>query len=94
MLLTLDVFCRRYYVNTEPIWDWPGPPITSYKNWWWPPKGFGWWLLRIGEMHSLQLPLYLIDPSRGMRTEPPAKPEDPVPDECPVGKTPPSNPEL
>jgi hypothetical protein len=69
MLLTLDACCCRYKVNTEPMWDWPGPPITSYKNWWWPPKGFGWWLSRIGEMHSLQLPLYLIDPSRGMRTE-------------------------
>ncbi|CAK0787094.1 hypothetical protein CVIRNUC_010310 [Coccomyxa viridis] len=59
---------REYRVNTEPMWDWLGwpPAFPKYNNWWWPPKGPGWWLSRIGQLHSLQLPLYLIDPTRGM----------------------------
>ena len=69
-LLTVFICCCRFRVNTKPIWNWPGlpPAIPRYNNWWWPPKGPAWWLSRIGQLHSLQLPLYLIDPDRGMRT--------------------------
>ena len=51
------------------MWDWEKLPIEKYNNWWSPPKGPAWWLSRIGQLHSLQLPLYLIEPTRGFRTD-------------------------